>query len=108
MNGSGAPTGRRRQYDSRHTFISLIQAAGARKNILRWVTHGSDGDIVSLYRTLPSATLCEELAKLKIGLRKGTLGPRIQVEATEIYYTRYYRHIASMKKLSNPEDGEPF
>jgi integrase len=64
---------RRRQYDSRRTFISLAQADGARKDILRWVTHGPDGDIVSLYTTLPWATLCEEVAKLKIGLRKGTL-----------------------------------
>ncbi len=64
---------RRRQYDSRRTFISLTQADGARKDILRWVTHGPDGDIVSLYTTLPWATLCEEVAKLKIGLRKGTL-----------------------------------
>jgi integrase len=64
---------RRRQYDSRRTFISLTQADGARKDILRWVTHGPDGDIVSLYTTLPWAALCEEVAKLKIGLRKATL-----------------------------------
>ncbi len=37
------------------------------------MTHGSDGDIISLYTTLPWATLCEEVAKLKIGPRKGTL-----------------------------------
>ncbi len=37
------------------------------------MTHGPDGDIVSLYTTLPWATLCEEVAKLKIGPRKGTL-----------------------------------
>jgi len=64
---------RRRQYDSRRTFISLAQADGARKDILRWVTHGPEGDIVSLYTTLPWATLCEEVAKLKIGLREGRL-----------------------------------
>jgi len=44
---------RRRQYDSRRTFISLSQADRARKDILRWVTHGATGDIVDLYTTLP-------------------------------------------------------
>src|SRR5262245_31094884 len=39
----------RRQYDSRRTFISLSQADGARKDILRWVTHGATGDIVDFY-----------------------------------------------------------
>src|SRR5262249_26099440 len=64
---------RRRQYDSRRTFISLAQADGARKDILRWVTHGPEGDIVSLYTTLPWAALCDEVAKLNVGLRAGRL-----------------------------------
>ena len=63
----------RRQYDSRRTFISLAQAHGARKDILRWITHGPEGDIVSAYTTLPWTTLCEEVAKLKIRLREGRL-----------------------------------
>jgi len=57
---------RRRTHDSRRTFISLAQADGARKDILRWVTHGPEGDIVDLYTTLPWATLCDEVAKLRI------------------------------------------
>jgi integrase len=64
---------RRRQYDSRRTFVSLAQADGARKDILRWVTHGPEGDIVNVYTTLPWNALCEEVAKLKIGLRNGRL-----------------------------------
>jgi len=63
----------RRQYDSRRTFISLAQADGARKDILRWITHGPDGDIVSVYTTLPWNALCEEVAKLRIALRDGRL-----------------------------------
>jgi len=63
----------RRQYDSRRTFISLAQADGARKDILRWITHGPDGDIVSIYTTLPWNALCEEVAKLRITLRDGRL-----------------------------------
>lgn len=64
---------RRRQYDSRRTFISLAQGDGARKDIFRWITHGPEGDIVDLYTTLPWATLCAEVVKLKIGLREGRL-----------------------------------
>jgi len=52
---------------------SLSLGDGARKDILRWVTHGPEGDIVSLYTTLPWAALCDEVAKLKIDLRAGRL-----------------------------------
>jgi hypothetical protein len=58
----------RRQHDARRTFISLAIADGARKDILRWVTHGPEADIVDLYTTLPWHTLCEEVARLKIDL----------------------------------------
>jgi len=33
---------------------------------LRWITHGPEGDIVSLYTTLPWDALCAEVAKLRI------------------------------------------
>jgi hypothetical protein len=59
----------RRVHDARRTFISLALADGARKDILRWVTHGPEGDIVSLYTTLPWAALCEEVAKLRVEVR---------------------------------------
>ena len=56
----------RRQHDARRTFISLALADGGRKDILRWITHGPEGDIVDLYTTLPWHTLCEEVARLEI------------------------------------------
>jgi hypothetical protein len=59
----------RRVHDARRTFISLALADGARKDILRWATHGPEGDVVSLYMTLPWATLSEEVAKLRVQIR---------------------------------------
>ncbi len=56
----------RRQHDARRTLISLARADGARGEILEWCTHSPKGDIISLYTTLPWATFCEEVAKLKI------------------------------------------
>lgn len=66
---------RRRQHDARRTFISLAQADGARKEILKWVTHGHKvrrrSDIMDVYTTLPWGTLCSEVQLLKIkGLDK--------------------------------------
>ena len=63
----------RRVHDARRTFISLALADGARKDVLRWITHGPEGDIVSLYTTLPWDALCSEVAKLRIELRAGRL-----------------------------------
>jgi integrase len=61
----------RRTHDARRTFVSLSLADGARRDILRWITHGPEGDIVSLYTSLPWTALCEEVAKLNIALRAG-------------------------------------
>src|SRR5579883_1793932 len=61
----------RRGHDLRRTFISLAREDGARKDILEIITHGDHGDIVNLYTTLSWATLCEEIAKLKIERRLG-------------------------------------
>ena len=58
----------RRQHDARRTFITLALTDGGRKDILRWITHGPEGDIIDLYTTLPWHTLCEEVARLKIDL----------------------------------------
>lgn len=57
----------RRQHDARRTFITLARADGARKDLLRLVTHGPEGDIVDVYTEMPWAPLCEEVAKLKLG-----------------------------------------
>ena len=64
---------RRRGHDLRRTFITLAQVDGARRDLLETVTHGPRGDIVSIYTTFPWPALCEEVAKLKISLRKGIL-----------------------------------
>jgi integrase len=64
---------RRRGHDLRRTFITLAQVDGARRDLLEAVTHGPRGDIVSVYTTFPWPALCEEVAKLKIGLREGKL-----------------------------------
>jgi len=62
---------KRRQHDCRRTFISLAQADGARKDILRWVTHGPTGDIMDIYTTLPWDALCAEVSKLRVEIRGG-------------------------------------
>ncbi len=63
----------RRMHDLRRTFISLALTDGARKDVLRWVTHGPEGDIVDLYTTLPWSALCDEVAKLRVSRRDGTV-----------------------------------
>jgi integrase len=56
---------RRRQHDLRRTFISLAIGDGARKDVLRRVTHGPSGDVVDQYTSLPWASVCEEVAKFR-------------------------------------------
>lgn len=57
----------RRQHDARRTFISLVQADGGRRELLRYVTHGPEQTVMDLYTTPPWPELCETVAKLKIG-----------------------------------------
>lgn len=66
---------KRRQHDARRTFISLARAGGANKDLLRWVTHGPEGDIVDDYTTPTWPSLCEQVAFLKISLRRGAVLP---------------------------------
>lgn len=54
----------RRSHDARRTFISLAIAAGARKDVLQWVTHSPPSDVVSDYMTLPWEALCDEVRKV--------------------------------------------
>jgi integrase len=56
----------RRGHDLRRTFISLAQVDGAVPHILERVTHGPRGDILNQYTTYPWASLCREVAKLKV------------------------------------------
>lgn len=58
----------RRGHDLRRTFITLAQVDGARRDILKTLTHPSETDIVGLYSTFPWATVCAEVAKLQIEL----------------------------------------
>jgi hypothetical protein len=61
----------RRQHDARRAFISLAQADGARKDVLKWVTHGPGREVMDLYTTLPWETLCEAVSCLKIRRLEG-------------------------------------
>ncbi len=55
----------------RRTFISLCLSDGARKEILKWVTHSRPSqDQIDDYTTLLWNPLCEEVAKLKVRLRR--------------------------------------
>ena len=60
---------RRRQHDSRRTFISLARADGASGELLRYVTHGPKGDIMDAYTTPPWHALCDQVACLRVGRR---------------------------------------
>jgi hypothetical protein len=51
---------------------------GASKDILRWITHAPEGDVVDDYTTLVWVPLCREVAKLQISLperEEVSLGP---------------------------------
>lgn len=63
----------RRTHDTRRTMISIGIADGARKDILKWITHGPSGDIMDLYTTLPWETLCAEIGKLRLELKEGRI-----------------------------------
>jgi len=57
----------RRGHDLRRTMISLAQDDGASREILRDVTHGrSKRDAIDDYTTLQWATVCTEVAKLRL------------------------------------------
>lgn len=60
----------RRGYDLRRTFISLARTDGARADLLKLVTHGSDSqrNMMDLYSTFDWPVLCAEVVKLKIKL----------------------------------------
>ncbi len=63
----------RRQHDTRRTFISLCMDNGARKEILKWVTHDHPrNDSFDDYVTLMWTGLCQEVAKLPISIRQGS------------------------------------
>lgn len=63
----------RRAHDLRRTGISIAQDDGADGRILRWGTHAPPVEIVDLYTTHEWATLCREVAKMRVsrGQRQG-------------------------------------
>jgi integrase len=67
----------RRQHDTRRTFISLCMSDGARKEILKWVTHSRPKeDQIDDYTTLLWSPLCEEVAKLQVQRRRDEPGKK--------------------------------
>lgn len=71
----------RRQHDFRATFISLAQADGGLPHVLQWVTHGKPDTIIGDYTRLPWASLCAEVAKLRLK-RRGAQAARLRALAT--------------------------
>jgi integrase len=61
----------RRGHDLRRPFITLARVDGARKDLLEIITHSQRGNIIDIYTSMPWASLCEEVAKLKIERRIG-------------------------------------
>jgi integrase len=57
---------RRRFHDLRRTFITLCLSDGARKDVLRWISHGASGDVMDLYTTLPWPILCDAISCLRL------------------------------------------
>jgi hypothetical protein len=78
--------------------------SGARKDILRWITHGPEGDIVDLYTTLPWHTLCEEVARLKIDLETAPkTAPKTVAPDPAKYAKLHERHLHFAYTVRNPE-----
>jgi integrase len=62
----------RRGHDLRRTMITLARADGAIDGMLRWVTHGpKPNEMLDVYSSPPWASLCTEVAKLRIEVRAG-------------------------------------
>jgi hypothetical protein len=66
-------------------FALLPAQPSARKDILRWVTHGPTGDIMDVYTTLPWDTLCAEVNKLRVEIREGRVLELRQVSGAPCY-----------------------
>jgi len=73
---------RRRIHDSRRTFISLARDDGAQRDVIKSLTHPLDGsDAHDSYTTFAWSRCCEEVTKLKIGLRAPTEVLRLPARA---------------------------
>lgn len=92
---------RRRGHDLRRTFITLARVDGARTDLLEVVTHGPRGAIVDLYTTFPWPALCEEVAKLRVTLRRGEV-----LRLATSLATRSANARKRWKKLASPTGFE--
>jgi integrase len=79
----------RRIHDFRRTFVSLCLADGARKDVLRWVSHGAPMDVMDMYTTLPWDALCAEVAKLRIGHAAWTLAGEATAASARLAITQW-------------------
>jgi integrase len=57
---------RRRLHDLRRSLITLARTGGAHKDILRWVTHGPEADIMDSYTTPGWPTLCATISAIEL------------------------------------------
>jgi integrase len=67
---------RRRGHDSRRTFTTIAQVDGARRDILKVITHAASADdIVGVYTSYPWPVLCEQVSCIKITLPEAEVMP---------------------------------
>lgn len=66
----------------RRTFISLAQADGAIRDVVKSITHTSRSQVIDLYTIFDFKTKCTEVAKLNVGLRAGVVTELRTVEGS--------------------------
>lgn len=97
---------RRRFHDARRTFISLAQAGGASKDVLQLITHGSPGEVIDQYTTLPWATLCEAVLCLKLERRGDSPPPLLQqplqFQGDRVQLVKLLNDLSCPRRDSNP------
>ena len=97
----------RRGHDFRRTFVTLAQVDGARRDLLKAVSHGPQGDIVSLYTSFPWPSLCAEVAKLKINLREGIILDGDFQKLATTFATIHRKARNRWRKVVTPSGIEP-
>lgn len=66
----------RRLHDFRRTMVSLAQAGGADPSVIRWITHTpARSDMIALYTSLPWATLCSAVSRIRCQVLEGEVIP---------------------------------
>lgn len=99
---------KRRQYDSRRTFLSLALGDGASREMLRWVTHGPRGnDVMDLYTSIPWPAICAEVSKLRVDLREGVLVGLRQASGGQNWDSHWDNRESGGEMLSNFRSRHP-